>query len=99
MSFFCCGATVLRLFCYINMSNYITHHSGAIRFRSFVPDSVQTMVENMEPASLSLLSAVDTAFHRLNSLLRHASPEALAEIARAEAVASVRLASVGTDAF
>ena len=81
------------------MSNYITHHSGAIRFRSFVPDSVQTMVENMVPASLSLLSDVDTAFRRLNSLLRHASPEALAEITRTEAVASVRLASVGTDAF
>lgn len=81
------------------MSNYITHHSGAIRFRSFVPDSVQTMVENMVPASLSLLSDVDAAFQRLNSLLRHASPEALAEITRTEAAASVRLASVGTDAL
>lgn len=81
------------------MSNYITHHSGTIRFCSFVPDSVQTMVENMVPASLSLLSDVDTAFQSLNSLLRHASPEALAEITRTEAAASVRLASVGSDAF
>lgn len=78
------------------MSSYKTHNSGALRFRSFVPDTVQSMVESMIPAPLELLSSVDSAFSRLNSRLNDADIHQLAAIARSEATASVRLAAVGT---
>lgn len=76
----------------IYMSSYRTHYSGRAKFKSFVPDPVEMMVENAQPSSLKLLSETDAVFSHLNRLLEGASTRQLAEIMRREAEASVRLA-------
>lgn len=88
---FCPGNRSIGENILIDMGNYRTHYSGRAKFRSFVPDSVEVMVENAQPSSLKLLSETDAGFSHLNHLLENASTRQLADVMKREAGASVRL--------